>query len=67
VHSSHKTRREQRRHSGPRCLSPDIAASGRVDLDSIVTDHFGLADVEVALTASRSDPTAIKVMVKPGE
>jgi L-iditol 2-dehydrogenase len=44
-----------------------LAASGRVDLDSIVTDHFGLADVEVALTASRSDPTAIKVMVKPGE
>ena len=45
----------------------ELAASGRVDLDSMVTGHFGLADVEVALTASRSDPTAIKVMVKPGE
>lgn len=45
----------------------ELAASGRVDLDSMVTGHFGLADVEAALTASRSDPTAIKVMVKPGQ
>jgi L-iditol 2-dehydrogenase len=44
-----------------------LAASGRVDLDAMVTGHFGLADVEAALTASRSDPTAIKVMVRPGE
>lgn len=31
----------------------------------MVTGHFGLADVERAPTASRSDPTAIKVMVRP--
>ncbi len=44
----------------------ELAASGRVDLDSMVTGHFGLADVEAALTASRSDPSAVKVMVTPG-
>jgi L-iditol 2-dehydrogenase len=44
-----------------------LAASGRVDLDAMVTGHFGLSDVESALTASRSDPTAVKVMVRPGE
>ncbi|HEY6745819.1 MAG TPA: hypothetical protein VI357_08870 [Mycobacteriales bacterium] len=44
-----------------------LAASGRVDLDAMVTGHFGLSEVESALIASRSDPTAIKVMVRPGE
>ena len=44
----------------------ELAASGRVDLDSVVTGHFGLADVEAALMASRSDPAAVKVMVRPG-
>ena len=44
-----------------------LAASGRVDLDAMVTGHFGLSEVESALTASRSDPTAVKVMVRPGE
>ena len=45
----------------------ELAAAGRVDLDSMVTGHFGLSEVESALTASRSDPTAIKVMVRPGD
>ena len=43
----------------------DLAASGRVDLDRMVTGHFGLDDVEAALTASRSDPTVIKTVVRP--
>ena len=45
----------------------ELVASGRVDLDSMVTGHFGLSEVERALTASRSDPTAVKVMVRPGD
>lgn len=44
-----------------------LAASGRVDLDAMVTGHFGLSDVEAALTASRDDPTSIKSVVRPGE
>ncbi len=44
-----------------------LAASGRVDLDAMVTGHYGLQDVESALTASKSDPTTIKAIVRPGE
>jgi L-iditol 2-dehydrogenase len=44
----------------------ELAASGRVDLDAMVTGHYGLTEVESALTAARSDPTAVKVMVRPG-
>ena len=43
-----------------------LAASGRVDLDSMVTGHYALDDVEAALTASRSDPTTVKAIVRPG-
>jgi len=43
-----------------------LAASGRVDLDRLVTGHFGLDDVEQALTAARRDATTMKVMVRPG-
>lgn len=44
-----------------------LASSGRVDLDSLVTGHFGLHEVEAALTASRTDPTSVKVIVRPGD
>jgi L-iditol 2-dehydrogenase len=44
-----------------------LVASGRVDLDSMVTGHYGLHDVEAALTASRSDPTSVKAIVRPGD
>jgi L-iditol 2-dehydrogenase len=44
-----------------------LAASGRVDLDAMVTGHYGLGDVEAALTASRDDPTSMKAIVRPGE
>jgi L-iditol 2-dehydrogenase len=45
----------------------ELVASGRVDLDALVTAHVGLDEVESALTAARSDPSAVKVMVRPGE
>lgn len=48
-------------------IAIQLAASGRVDLDSMVTGHYGLDDVEAALTASRSDPTTVKAIVRPGE
>jgi L-iditol 2-dehydrogenase len=44
----------------------DLVASGRVDLDALVTGHFGLEQVEDALTAPSSDPRAVKSMVRPG-
>lgn len=43
-----------------------LAASGAVDLDVLVTGAFGLDDVEAALTASRDNPDAMKTMVRPG-
>lgn len=42
-----------------------LAASGRVDLDAIVTGHFPLDETEAALRASREDPKSIKPMVVP--
>lgn len=47
-------------------IAIQLAASGRVDLDSMVTGHFGLHDVEAALTAFRTDPTTVKTIVRPG-
>jgi hypothetical protein len=32
-----------------------------------VTGHYGLGDVEQALTAARRDPTTIKAVVRPDE
>ncbi len=43
-----------------------LAASGRVDLDAMVTGHYGLDDVESALTAAKTDPTTIKTVIRPG-
>ena len=47
-------------------IAIQLAASGRVDLDAMVTGHHGLDEVEAALTAGRDDPTSVKVMVRPG-
>jgi L-iditol 2-dehydrogenase len=43
-----------------------LATSGRVDLDAMVTGHYGLDDVESALTAAKTDPTTIKTIIRPG-
>jgi L-iditol 2-dehydrogenase len=42
-----------------------LVASGRVDLDALVTGHFGLGEVERALTAGASDPRSVKPVVRP--
>ena len=41
-----------------------LAASGRVNLDDLVTGEYGLADTEQALTAGR-DPHSVKAVVRP--
>jgi len=38
-----------------------------VDLDAMVTGHYGLHNVEAALNAARDDPTSMKAIVRPGE
>lgn len=42
-----------------------LAASGRVELDALVTGHFDLEHVRGALEAS-TDPSSIKPVVRPG-
>jgi len=42
-----------------------LAAAGRVDLEAIITGHYGLDDAEAALRAGREDPASVKVMVMP--
>ncbi len=44
-----------------------LASSGRVRLDALVTGHYGLAEVERALTAGTRDPGLIKAVVRPQE
>ncbi|WP_020573931.1 NAD(P)-dependent alcohol dehydrogenase [Actinopolymorpha alba] len=44
-----------------------LAASGQVDLDRLVSHHFGLADSERSLTAAVEDATTIKPVVRPQE
>ncbi|MFC4222993.1 NAD(P)-dependent alcohol dehydrogenase [Lysinibacter cavernae] len=46
-------------------LAIELASSGAVDLDSLVTGEFGLDQVEEALLAAGSDPTALKSVVVP--
>ncbi|MFD1714288.1 NAD(P)-dependent alcohol dehydrogenase [Amnibacterium flavum] len=45
-------------------LAIELVASGKVDLDALVTARFGLDDVEEALAAA-TDPQALKVIVEP--
>ena len=42
-----------------------LAAAGLIDLDSMVTGHYGLEDAEEALNQDRN-PAAIKTIVRPG-
>jgi len=44
----------------------ELAASGAVRLDEMVTAHFGLDEAESALQAA-ADPAAIKVIVRAGQ
>jgi L-iditol 2-dehydrogenase len=42
-----------------------LALAGRVDLEAIVTGHFGLDDTEAALRAGREDPGSVKPVIRP--
>ena len=42
-----------------------LAASGRVDLEAIITGHYGLDETDSALRAGMDDPGSVKVMVHP--
>jgi L-iditol 2-dehydrogenase len=42
-----------------------LAATGRIDLDAIITGHFGLDETEAALRAGRDDPGSVKPVVHP--
>lgn len=42
-----------------------LVAAGRIDLDALVTGHYGLADAEESLTVARRDPSSVKVLVHP--
>lgn len=48
-------------HTYPTAI--DLVASGRIDLDALVSRAFPLEEAEAALTYSRRDPAAMKVMV----
>jgi len=50
-------------HTWPTAIS--LAASGRVQLDRLVTGHYGLEQVRDALTVARTDPHVVKPVVRP--
>ncbi|MEK9809942.1 MAG: NAD(P)-dependent alcohol dehydrogenase [Candidatus Nanopelagicales bacterium] len=52
-------------HTYPTAVT--LAASGAVDLDALVSRTFGLDEVEQALSYSRQDPAAMKVVVRVQE
>jgi L-iditol 2-dehydrogenase len=47
-------------------LAIELAATGRVDLDSMVTGYFDLDNVENALAAA-TEPRTLKAIVRPGD
>lgn len=51
-------------HTYPSAI--ELAATGAVDLDGLVTAHYGLADVAHALDHS-GDPGMIKTIIRPGD
>ena len=50
-------------HTWPAAIA--LAASGRVELDRLVTGRYRLDQVEEALTVARTDPQAVKPVVLP--
>ena len=54
------------RYAGTWPTAIALVAAGRVDLDRLVTGTYTLDQAEEALTASRRDPTSVKVVVRPG-
>lgn len=41
----------------------ELAASGAIDLDALVTSHYGLKEAEASLRAPREEPANVKPMV----
>lgn len=50
-------------HTWPTAIA--LVASGRIDLDRLITGSYGLAQAADALTAGRRDPRSVKVVVHP--
>jgi L-iditol 2-dehydrogenase len=44
-----------------------LIASHRIDVDSVMTHHFGINDTERALTLARDNPASLKGVVHPQE
>jgi L-iditol 2-dehydrogenase len=42
-----------------------LAATGRVDLEALITSHYGLDETLAALQIGGQDPTSVKAMVHP--
>ncbi|MBQ6643391.1 MAG: NAD(P)-dependent alcohol dehydrogenase, partial [Saccharopolyspora sp.] len=53
------------RYANTRPTAIALASNREVDLDRLVTHHFGLAEVPAALTAGATDPKAVKSVVLP--
>jgi L-iditol 2-dehydrogenase len=53
------------RYAGTWPTAIALVAAGRVDLDRLVTGTFRLDQAAEALTAGRSDPSSVKVVVHP--
>ena len=43
----------------------ELVATGRVDVEAIVTDHYPLQQAEQALQTGKQDPTSVKAVVVP--
>jgi len=50
-------------HTWPPAIA--LATSGRIQLDALVTGHYGLDQVAEALTVAKADPKTIKPVVRP--
>ena len=46
-------------------LALQLLASGAVDVDPVITHHFGIDDTQAARTLSKSDPQSLKAIVLP--
>jgi L-iditol 2-dehydrogenase len=53
------------RYAGTWPTAIALVSGGRIDLDRLVTGTYGLDRAEEALTAGRSDPQSVKVVVHP--
>lgn len=55
------------RYAGTWPVAIELVASGRIDLDALVSGYFGLDQVPDALQAAKKDPAFLKAMVRPAD